>query len=340
MSELSEFLPVPSENQNAFILDHGKTENGELKYADDFTSYGWSTKRYNKLTVGAFVLNRRPGKLNKDRKFEIYGGGYVESISEPDDDGNVKAVISHPFKIEPPIKQGDSFIENFEWETKTKKKNSWEHFWNQYGMNEISYKEFINLIDNQHLVPINEQYENIDEDITLDEIKQLEDNFAGGFNATFDANGPTHQDVQRKRSFVAKKIDFDRVNESKKRVGSLGEEIVFDLLKQQAYDNGNPVPIHASKDEGDGLGYDIRMWDKEGNEIQIEVKASSKKYSDGFEMTKNEVLASIEQGKNYKVYYVYDIDVETKRCNIKIYDGPFVKANYKLVPNTFKVFEK
>ena len=35
---------------------------------------------------------------------------------------NVVAVISHAFKIEPPIRQGDSFIENYKWKTPSKKK--------------------------------------------------------------------------------------------------------------------------------------------------------------------------------------------------------------------------
>ena len=83
-------LPEPMENQQAFILDHGKTEDdGQLKYADDAKSYGWNTHQYGKLKVGAVVLNRHPGKITKDRKWEIYGGGYVDSISKLDDKGNV-----------------------------------------------------------------------------------------------------------------------------------------------------------------------------------------------------------------------------------------------------------
>lgn len=123
MYTISELLPPAVEGQKAFILDHGKIEDdGQLKYADDATSYGWNIHQYGKLKMGAVVLNRHPGKITKDRKWEIYGGGYVESISEPDEDGNVIAVISHAFKIEPPIRQGDSFIENYEWKTPSKKK--------------------------------------------------------------------------------------------------------------------------------------------------------------------------------------------------------------------------
>ena len=135
MSDVFNILPEAVEGQQAFIFDHGKVVDGALKYQDDITSYGWNTRQFNKVEVGAFVLNRHPGKIKKDRKFEIYGGGYVEKIEPIDDQGNVVATISHAFIIDPPIKQGDSFIENFEWDSKKKKPGTWEHFWNQYGMN-------------------------------------------------------------------------------------------------------------------------------------------------------------------------------------------------------------
>ena len=62
---------------------------------------------------------------------------------------------------------------------KRKKPNSWLHFWDQYGMNEISYKDFVALmedrpiisIDSIHLTSVNpdftdaecEEFENLEE---------------------------------------------------------------------------------------------------------------------------------------------------------------------------------
>lgn len=54
MTEIDKILPKKLEKQKAFILDHGKIEEGKLKYADDQTSYGWNIKRYNRLKEGAF----------------------------------------------------------------------------------------------------------------------------------------------------------------------------------------------------------------------------------------------------------------------------------------------
>lgn len=338
-----DLLPEATKNQKAFILDHGKVKNdGELKYADDFSSYGWNLHQYGKLKEGAFVLNRHPGKITKDRKWEIYGGGFVSSISEPDADGNVTAEITHAFKIESPIKQGDSFIENFKWDTPSKKKrkkpNSWAYFWDQYGMNEITYIDFVSLIKDRHLVPIDSfQHTEIDFDVTEVELEELSRENSKDFTVLINEVGPKRSTTIQNRKFIGRKTDWDHVNKSKHKIGALGEEIVFDLLMQDAEKNGLQLPIHVSKTEGDGLGYDIRYWDGEGREIHIEVKTSKLKFSDGFEMSANEVESS-RSGFPYKIYFVHDLNVQSKNCKIEIYAGPIIEESFKLVPSSYKVF--
>ena len=61
---------------------------------------------------------------------------------------------------------------------------------------------------------------------------------------------------------IAKRVDFERINKSKSRVGALGEEIVFDFLLKKAREEELFDPMHVSKEEGDGIGYDIRYWNK------------------------------------------------------------------------------
>lgn len=341
MYTISELLPPAIEEQKAFILDHGKIEDdGQLKYADDATSYGWNVHQYGKLKEGAVVLNRHPGKITKDRKWEIYGGGYVESISEPDEDGNVVAVISHAFKIEPPIRQGDSFIENYKWKTPSKKKrkkpNSWSHFWNQYGMNEILYEDFVSLLEDRPIVPIDSiNITPIDSDLTVVELEKFEN--AKDFTVLIDEEIHSRTINIKKRKSTGRKINWECVNQSKKKTGLVGEEIVFNILSQEAKEKGLKQPEHVSKTEGDGLGYDIRFWDKNGEEIHIEVKTSKLKFSDGFEMSSNEVEAS-RDGYPYKIYFIYDLNVESKKCKLKIYDGPITDDSFKLVPSSYKVF--
>ena len=339
MAHFSTILPKAVAGQEAFILDHGKKVDGKLKYQDDITSYGWDIRRYNRVNVGAFVLNRHPAKITGDKKFEIYAGGYVESISKPDSEGNVVAKISHAFTIDPPIKQGDAFLESFTWNSKKKKEGSWEHFWSQYGMNIISYTDFVNLLKNANCSPVNPvSYE--EADISDSDIENLQKVEAEGFNVSFEENGEVHQRREKRYSGIARKLDYDKIQRSKNRTGALGEAIVMDILTKEAEAHGLKVPIHAAKDEGDGLGYDIRSWDVNGKEIHIEVKASMDKFADGFEMTCNEVNESNNPYYRYLIYRVYKLDIKNKECKLKVYEGPFNELNFNLVSTKFAIFQK
>ena len=341
MADVFELLPTPVEGQQAFIFDHGKEVDGKLKYQDDATSYGWSTKQFNKVEVGAFVLNRHPGKLMADRKFEIYGGGYVESITPIDDNGNVVAKISHAFVIDPPIKQGDSFLENFQWESKNKKEGTWEHFWNQYGMNTISFEDFKNLMVNARceLIDSSSKAEK-ESDLSDDDIKELETNAASGFTVTFVDEGLMHKKLNTKYTGVARKVDFKKIQASKDRIGQIGEEVIMDVLIERAKKEGLKAPVHVSKEEGDGAGYDIRCWDADGNEEHVEVKATTDKYSDGFEMSRNEIEASKDPNYKYYIYRVYNLDPKTRKCLTKVYEGPVTEDKFNLVSTKVAVYQK
>lgn len=339
---IKDILPAAIEGQEAFILDHGKTiDDGSLKYQDDMTSYGWNIKRYNKLHPGAFVLNRHPGKLTKDRKFEIYSGGYVDSITEPDEEGYVVAKITHAFTFATPIKQGSDFLENFEWDSKNKKPGSWEHFWNQYGMNRISMTDFWNLVEGQSCVLFDDSMGNAEEDLTLEEVKELEksDLSTSGFSVTVVDKGTTRKKNNNKFTGIAKKIDFEKVQKSRNKTGQIGELIVFDMLTEEAKQKCLKEPEHVSITHGDGLGYDILAFDDEENEIHIEVKSSKDKYADGFDISANEVAASQVKDSIYKIYRVYELDIKTKTCKLQIYEGPINDEKCKLVPTQFKYYQ-
>lgn len=341
MLDIFEILPKAVEGQQAFIFDHGKVVDGALKYQDDITSYGWNTRQFNRVEVGAFVLNRHPGKITKDRKFEIYGGGYVEKIGPIDDQGNVVATISHAFVIEPPIKQGDSFIENFEWDSKTKKPGTWEHFWNQYGMNTISFTDFQNLMKNARCISVGETLGALsEEDFTEEDVKEMEGSSAGGFSITFETDGSIHSKKTKKRTGVARKVDWKKIQASKDKTAALGEEIVFDILSEEAKEKGLKLPIHVSKVEGDGAGYNIRAWGKEGKEVHVEVKASKDRYADGFEMSRNEIESSKDPSFQYLIYRVYNLNSKTRECNIKVYSGPITEDAFKLEPTKVAVYQK
>jgi len=328
--------------QEAFILDHGKLEDGVLKYKDDFTSYSWNVRQNNKLKVGALVLNRRPGKLNKDKKFEIYGGGCITHITEPDSKGNVIAKISDAFIIDPSIRQGDQFIEDFQWTHKNKKTGTWEHFWNQYGINAISVDDFRKIVDHARCIPFGEDLIFEDLNISENELKTLKNSQEENFKVIIEDSGKTENKKTRKikkQAVKGTKIDYDRIQKQKDKIGALGEEIVFNYLKEIAEKNNFKQPKHISKTEGDGFGYDILFFN-EKEEIYIEVKATTKKYSDGFEMTQNEIITSQNKQFQYKIYRIYELNLETRECKLKIYDGPIDDNNYELEAKCVKVYQK
>ena len=337
MSKFNEILPAAVPNQEAFILDHGKTVEGSLKYQDDITSYGWNIRRFNKLHKGAFVLSRHPGKLTKDRRFEIYAGGYVEDISEPDAEGNVVAKITHAFTISPPIKQGTDFLDNFVWDSKMKIPGSWEHFWNQYGMNTISYTDFCNLLKDANCIEVKPGEE---EDLSEEEVKELKAEDYQGFKVVFEEDGPVRKNTQRTYSGVARHIDFSKMNKAKTKTGFIAETIVMELLSKKAEEEGTKPPVWISKEKGDGAGYDIAAFDSEDREIHVEVKGSRDKYADGFEMTINEVEVSKKPGCKYEVYRIYALDTKTRECKYKVYQGPFCVDNYRMEATSFQIFEK
>ena len=341
MVDVFKILPPAVEGQQAFIFDHGKTVDGALKYKDDSTSYCCNIKRFNRVKVGAYVLNRHPAKITKDKKFEIYGGGYVEKIEPVDNLGNVVATISHAFVIEPSIKQGDSFIENFQWNSKKKKPDSWEHFWNQYGMNSISFTDFQNLMVNARCIPIEESVDgNCEEDFSEKVMKELEATSAEGFSITFEDNGPIHKTKTKKCTFAGRNIDWKKLQLSKDKTAALGEEIVLEILTQEAKEKGTKMPVHVSKEEGDGVGYDIRAWDENGDEIHVEVKASKNRYADGFEMSRNEIEASKASDCKYLIYRLYNLNAKTRECSIKVYTGPVTEDVFRLQPTKIAVYQK
>lgn len=123
-------------------------------YGDkDFDEYHWDQARYNKPRIGDFFLYRRPQKASEVKgQFYIYGLGKIksiQSINNVDDatqkkrDKHVIAHVEQGIRFKDPILQSD--LEDFEWTFK-KRGNTWEHFFQQYGMNEINQTDFIALL--------------------------------------------------------------------------------------------------------------------------------------------------------------------------------------------------
>ncbi|KGJ87632.1 HNH endonuclease [Colwellia psychrerythraea] len=127
-----------------FILD---TKGADPQHGDvDFIKYRWQTNKFGLVRTGDLFLYRRPGKASETNKFYFFGAGKVGSIKllEPRESKRVEAEITSPYPFTSFIHPGD--LEFFNWEFKDRKEGTWEHFFNQYGMNQIKKADFMAIL--------------------------------------------------------------------------------------------------------------------------------------------------------------------------------------------------
>jgi len=132
------------------------------------------------------------------------------------------------------------------------------------------------------------------------------------------------------------RADQDRRNSN---LGVSGEEFVYLLEKQELNSLGlNELAenvIWASKEIGDGLGYDILSYDENGDEIFIEVKTTRGGPSTPFYISANEIEVSKEKGAAYRIYRLFSYP---KAPNMYIVNGPLDEAldltatNFRAMP--------
>ena len=120
-----------------FILDtKGDEKTGDI----DFVKYSWSTKQYNKIKEGDLIIFRRPGKASETNKFYFFGAakmGKIEGIER------VTGRLDKCYPFNEFIHQEE--LKDFKWTFKERGR-SWEHFFNQYGMNKINKTDFEELM--------------------------------------------------------------------------------------------------------------------------------------------------------------------------------------------------
>jgi putative restriction endonuclease len=140
---------ISKSNTKFFIFD---SKSDHQIYGDiDFQEYHWDQARFNKVTVGDFFIYRRPQKASEMKnQFYLYGFGKIVEIKSVDAALSKKnrnkpaiGIIDLGYRFTDPILQSD--LEDFKWNFK-KRGATWEHFFQQYGMNEITITDFINLV--------------------------------------------------------------------------------------------------------------------------------------------------------------------------------------------------
>tara|TARA_R110001599_G_scaffold336565_1_gene554380 strand:- start:24340 stop:25260 length:921 start_codon:yes stop_codon:yes gene_type:complete len=135
---------LTSSSTGYFILD---TKGERSTHVDvDFTKYSWRKNKYNLVNVGDLFVYRRPGTSSETKKFYFFGAGKIENITPigPEKETRVEGLISKPYPFISNI--GPDDLEDYSWKVKERQSGSWEHFFNQYGMNKITKDDFLNII--------------------------------------------------------------------------------------------------------------------------------------------------------------------------------------------------
>jgi hypothetical protein len=145
--------------------------------------------------------------------------------------------------------------------------------------------------------------------------------------------------TERKKNFRPKLIDRIGKQNQNKIIGDLGEHWVVKYEKKKLNDLGLNHLIkkvkHTSVEKGDGAGYDIKSFDNSENEIFIEVKTTRGKCSTPFYITNTELMFSIKENGNYRLYRLYNYDSKNENFEIGIFKGDLTELCY--APETYIV---
>ncbi len=117
------------------------------------------------------------------------------------------------------------------------------------------------------------------------------------------------------KEFVAKKVDWEKVNQLRSDIGKVGEEIAVQYLKT-IYKEVK----HASL-AFDGLGYDIELIDSENQVFYAEVKTTTQNFGQNIFISQNEVDFMNNHPEKFILCIVHNLDVQNKDAKIKILTG-------------------
>ncbi|VEU82770.1 HNH endonuclease [Acholeplasma hippikon] len=161
-------------NTSYFIFDTGHNTHED----EDFRTYSWDSSKYNRVKEGDLFLYRKPNRATKNNMFYFFGAGKVEQIIK--NGTSMKAIISKPYVFEEFL-LGKDLLE-FKWKFKERKQEGWAHFFNQYGMTQISKDDFINMINFQKTNSYRLEFDERSADELNEEIEVLNKIEAGVFS--------------------------------------------------------------------------------------------------------------------------------------------------------------
>lgn len=140
-------------------------------------------------------------------------------------------------------------------------------------------------------------------------------------------------------TFRGRTVNFIQNNIDNKRIGDLGElwalKYEIEKLRQVGQHNLIDKIKHTAKDEGDGTGYDIQSFDRNGQKIYIEVKTTKGGKNSTFYITRTELERSKIEKENFYLYRLYNYNEKNDTADILIIKGDL--TNLCEFPTTYKI---
>lgn len=147
---------------------------------------------------------------------------------------------------------------------------------------------------------------------------------------------PIPEAARRAVERVARKFDPALRDERNRTLGSAGEECVYEYEKRRLIDAGERDLARRvrwiSKEEGDGLGFDILSFATSGDQRLIEVKTTRGGALTPFYLTRNEADVAKERPAEFKLLRLYDFSKHPKLFTL----SPPLDASLTLEPLTFR----
>lgn len=110
---------------------------------------------------------------------------------------------------------------------------------------------------------------------------------------------------------IARKYDHAARDTRNRRLGVVGEEIVFNHERRRLTEAGYPKLAEkvewTARDKGDGVGYDILSFRPDGSPKKIEVKATNGPRTTPFFLTRTEREVSREEPDAWRLYRLHDL---------------------------------
>ena len=143
------------------------------------------------------------------------------------------------------------------------------------------------------------------------------------------------------RDFRGRKIaDYSSRDIHNKKLGDAGEKLVLNYeiakLKELGRTDLADKVKHTSKIEGDGTGYDVKSYDKDGGELYIEVKTTMGNERTPFFISVNEAKFSELNKDKFILYRVYNFDLEANSGDVFMIHGCILEQ-CNATPTNYKV---